>query len=329
MELILADSDLKDIKRVFNAAADFELGDENNYEIKIRREEWDKNYTFGNVFYIPGSEYGGIIGEINTDTTLDTISLLGRTWRGKLEKKIIKPASGQDYRIISGELNTVLNTLITEQFDTYFVVSKEDTGISVDNYQFERYCTLLYGIEKMLKSVNYRLQRRYIQQERGQAGYVELSAVSVIDYSAQIELSQDSRLNFIFKNNRNGINHLICAGKGELKDRQVIDLYVQEDGSIGDTQYYRGIQEIAEVYENTSAESEELKEKGIEKLREVMSSTSFKMDVETLKMDVEIGDIIGGRDYLTGLYAKKPIKTKIYRLEDGKESIEYDIEGDD
>ena len=75
MELILADSDLKDIKRVFNAAADFELGDENNYEIKIRREEWDKNYTFGNVFYIPGSEYGGIIGEINTDTTLDTISL--------------------------------------------------------------------------------------------------------------------------------------------------------------------------------------------------------------------------------------------------------------
>ena len=199
----------------------------------------------------------------------------------------------------------------------------------MDNYQFERYCTLLYGIEKMLKSVNYRLQIRYIQQERGQAGYVELSAVSVIDYSAQIELSQDSRLNFIFKNNRNGINHLICTGKGELKDRQVIDLYVQEDGSIGDTQYYRGIQEIAEVYENTSAESEELKEKGIEKLREVMNSTSFKMDVETLKMDVEIGDIIGGRDYLTGLYAKKPIKTKIYSLEDGKESIEYDIEGDD
>ena len=39
------------------------------------------------------------------------------------------------------------------------------------------------------------------------------------------------------------------------------------------------------------------------------------MDVETLNMDVAIGDIIGGRDYLTGLYAKKPIVRKIYRVE--------------
>ena len=53
------------------------------------------------------------------------------------------------------------------------------------------------------------------------------------------------------------------------------------------------------------------------------------MDVETLNMDVAIGDIIGGRDYLTGLYAKKPIVQKIYRVEDGEPSLEYGIEGDD
>ena len=60
-----------------------------------------------------------------------------------------------------------------------------------------------------------------------------------------------------------------------------------------------------------------------------MNSTSFSMDVETLNMDVAIGDIIGGRDYLTGLYAKKPIAKKIYKVEDGKTSLEYEIEGDD
>ncbi len=328
-QLILATEYLRDIDPVMDADVDFSVGEDNDYEIKIRRDSWREEYTFGNVLYIPGTEYGGIIGEINTDTSLDTISILGRTWRGKLDKKIIVPPAGQDYATASGELNQILRNLITGQFGDYFVVSQNDTGINIASYQFERYCTLLAGITKMLKSMEHKLHIEYVQQERGQPGYVELSAVPIVDYSDEIELSQDSQLNFSFKNNRNGVNHLVCLGKGELQDRQVIDLYVQEDGSIGTTQYYTGIREVAEVYEDTSSESAELQEKGTEKLQELMNSTTFSMDVETLGIDVEIGDIIGGRDYLTGLYAKKPIKGKIYKVTGGKESLEYEIEGDD
>ena len=328
-QLILADQNLKDIAPVMNAEIDIAIGEENDYEVKIPRDEWRSEYTCGNVFYIKDTEYGGIIGEVNTSTAEDTISLLGRTWRGMLDKKIIRPPDGQDYRKVSGELNTVLNDLITEQFDDYFVVSQDDTGVSLTNYQFDRYCTLLSGITKMLQSVGCRLRITYRQQERGQPGYVELSAVPVVDYSEQIELSQDSQLNFEFKNCRNGVNHLICLGKGELQDRQGIDLYVQEDGSIGSEPYYTGVQEIAATYEDTSSETDELEEKGREKLLELMNNTSFSMDVESLNMDVEIGDIIGGRDYLTGIYAKKPIVKKIYRVEDGESSREYGIEGDD
>lgn len=329
-QLILADRNLKDIDPVMDADIDIAIGsDENDYEIKVRRDQWRPEYTFGNVFYIKNTEYGGIIGEVDTSTAEDTISLLGRTWRGMLDKKIIRPPAGQDYKKVSGELNTVLGELITEQFDDYFVVSQDDTGVNLTNYQFDRYCTLLAGINKMLKSVGYRLKIRYMQQERGQPGYVELSAAPIVDYSEQIELSQDSQLNFTFRNCRNGVNHLICLGKGELQDRQVIDLYVQEDGSIGSEPYYTGIQEIAETYEDTSSETDELEEKGREKLLELMNSTSFEMDVESLGVDVEVGDIIGGRDYLTGMYAKKPIVKKIYRVEDGKTSLEYGIKGDD
>lgn len=328
-QLILADQNLRDICPVMDAGIDIATGEENNYEIKVRRDKWRSEYTFGNVFYIKETEYGGIIGEVDTNTAEDTISLLGMTWRGMLDKKIICPPSGSDYKTVSGELNLVLNDLVAEHFDDYFVVLQVDTGVSVTNYQFDRYCTLLSGINKMLKSVGYRLQIRYIQQERGQPGYIELSAVPIVDYSEQIELSQDSQLNFTFKNRRNGVNHLICLGKGELQDRQVIDLYVQEDGSIGSEQYYTGVREVAATYEDTSSETDELEEKGREKLQELMNSTSFGMDVETLNMDVAIGDIIGGRDYLTGLYAKKPITKKIYKVEDGKSSLEYEIEGDD
>lgn len=329
-QLILADQNLRDIMPVMDAEIDIAIGsDENDYEIKIRRDRWDKRYAYGNIFYVKNTEFGGIIGRKKINTAEDTISLYGRTWRGKLDKKVIRPPDGQDYRKVSGELNTVLNTLVTEQFNDYFVVSQTDTGVSVTNYQFDRYCTLLAGIVKMLKSVGYKLHIEYIQQERGQPGYVELSAVPVVDYSERLELSQDSRLNFVFDETKNGVNHLICLGKGELQERQVIDLYVQEDGSIGTTQYYTGIQEVAETYEDTSSESDELEEKGREKLQELMNSTSFSMDVETLGMEVEIGDIIGGRDYVTGMYAAKPIAKKIYKVSGGKVSLEYEIEGDD
>lgn len=329
-QLILADQNLRDIKPVMDADIDFAVGsDENDYEIKIRRDQWDERYVYGNIFYVKNTEFGGIIGRKKVNTEQDAISLYGRTWRGKLDKKIIRPSPGQDYRKVSGELNSVLNTLVTEQFNDYFVVSQADTGVSVTNYQFDRYCTLLAGIVKMLKSVGYKLHIEYIQQERGQPGYVELSAAPIVDYSEQIELSQDSRLNFTFDEVRNGVNHLICLGKGELQDRQVVDLYVDQNGSIGTTQHYTGIQEVAETYEDTSSESDELEEKGREKLQELMNSTSFSMDVETLGMEVEIGDIIGGRDYTTGMYAAKPIAKKIYKVSDGTASLEYEIEGDD
>ena len=329
-QLILADQNLRDIKPVMDADVDFAVGsDENDYEIKIRHDRWDERYAYGNVFCIKNTEFGGIIGRKKVNTEQDTISLYGRTWRGKLDKKVIRPPAGQDYRKVSGELNSVLNTLITEQFNDYFVVSQADTGVTVTNYQFDQYCTLLAGITKMLKSVGYKLHIEYVQQERGQPGYVELSAVPIVDYSEQIELSQDSRLNFTFDETKNGVNHLVCLGKGELQDRQVIDLYVGQNGSIGTTQYYTGIQEVAEVYENTSTETEELEEKGREKLQELMNSTSFSMDVEALDMEVEIGDIIGGRDYVTGMYAAKPIAKKIYKVSGGSASLEYEIEGDD
>ena len=58
-----------------------------------------------------------------------------------------------------------------------------------------------------------------------------------------------------------------------------------------------------------------------------MNKSAFEMDVETLDIDVNIGDIVGGRDYLTGLYMAKPVERKIWRVENGVPTIEYKLEG--
>lgn len=326
--VILANENLRELGAIKDANVTVDLNDDRTFSVQIARSNWRPELTFSSFIYIMGTEYGGIVGEILTDTTLDYVELKGLTWRGRMAKKIIQPPTGSDYKTVSGELHTVMKSLIESEFDGLFVVSQEDTGVNVSNYQFDRYCTLYDGLVKMLKSKWYRLQLSF-RREQGEPGYLYIEAVPIVDYSNRIELSRDCQLNYTMDDKRNGVNHLIVAGKGELQDRNVLHLYVQEDGSIGTQQYYTGLQEIAEIYENTSTETDELWSKSAERLQELMNKKTFRMDVAKLGLDIGIGDIVGGRDYLTGMYMAKPVENIVYELIGDVESRTYKLEGED
>ena len=327
-DIILADSDGRELGAILDSNITVDTNGEYEFSVQIARSNWYPELTFSSYVYITETEYGGIIGEVLTDTTLDYVELKGITWRGRLQYKVIEPSAGSDYKTVSGELNQVMKTLIEPEFDGLFRVSSEDTGISVKNFQFDRYCTLLEGLTKMLKSVGYRLQIRLIK-EQDEPCYILIEAVPIIDYSAQIELSQDSRMNFTMDDKQNGVNHLVVTGKGEMQERNIFHLYVQKDGSIGKTQYYKGLNEISAVYENTSTETAELEKTSAEQLQKLMNKKTFQMDVAKLGIEVGIGDIVGGRDYLTGMYMSKPIENIIYEITNDVESITYKLEGED
>lgn len=332
--VILADPNRKELGSIQNANVTVDLNGNRNFSVQIARSNWIPELTFSYFVYIPDTEYGGIIGQVLTDTTLDYVELKGHSWRGRLAKKVIEPPAGQDYKKVSGELHTVMKELIEPAFggnegtDSIFYVPDTDTGVIVTNYQFDRYCTLLDGITKMLKSKGYKLQI-YFHRNAGEPGKVFVEAVPIVDYSPEIELSKDCQLNYNMQDVRDGVNHLVVTGKGELQDRNVLHLYVQKDGSIGKKQYYTGLDEIAEVYENTSTETEELEKTSTEKLQELMNKQTFKMDVASLGLDVKIGDIVGGRDYLTGMYMSKPIENITYSITNGTESKVYKLEGEE
>ncbi len=326
--VILANENLRELGAIKDANITVDLNGDRTFSVQIARSNWRPELTFSSLIYIMGTEYGGIIGEVLTDTTLDYVELKGMSWRGRLAKKIIQPPTGSDYKTVSGELHTVMKSLIEPEFDGLFVVSQEDTGVTVSNYQFDRYCTLLDGLTKMLKSKWYRLQLSF-RREQGEPGYLYIEAVPIVDYSNRIELSRDCQLNYTMDDKRDGVNHLIVAGKGELQDRNVLHLYVQEDGSIGTQQYYTGLREVAEVYENTSTETDELWSKSEERLQELMNKKTFRMDVAKLGLDIGIGDIVGGRDYLTGMYMAKPVENIVYELIGDVESKTYKLEGED
>lgn len=332
--VILADPNRKELGSIQNANVTVDLNGNRNFSVQIARSNWIPELTFSYFVYIPGTEYGGIIGQVLTDTTLDYVELKGHSWRGRLAKKVIEPPAGQDYKKVSGELHAVMKELIEPAFggnegtDSIFYVPDTDTGVTVNNYQFDRYCTLLDGITKMLKSKGYKLQI-YFRRNAGEPGKVFIEAVPIVDYSSEIELSKDCQLNYTMEDIRDGVNHLVVTGKGELQDRNVLHLYVQKNGSIGKTQYYTGLDEIAEVYENTSTETGELEETSREKLQELMNKQTFKMDVAALGIDVNIGDIVGGRDYLTGMYMSKPVENITYSLTNGVEAKTYKLEGEE
>ena len=143
----------------------------------------------------------------------------------------------------------------------------------------------------------------------------------------ELEYSQDNKLDFDIRDCRNGVNHLICGGSGQGLEREIIHLYVQQDGSIGDTQYYFGLNENAQFYDYANAEStEKLREDGENRLKELQNYKKMSLSVDDV--DLEIGDIVGGREYITGTVVKKPVTNKILQKKDGTISIEYKLKGE-
>lgn len=308
--------------------ADFDICDTNDFELRMSQSDWNKEkFYYGNRIFIPQTEYGGIIEEIEPMTGSSEIALRGPAWRGMLLRKIVKPPEGESHLILSGELNIVIRELIGERFGALFVIPEVDTGVIVTNHQVDRYVTLYDAIIKLLNVYNYRLQIAYFEPEGLEYGYVTLQAVPVVDYSEELEYSQDSNVNFNIRDYRGGINHLICIGEGQNEERIVLDLYVQEDGTIGRTPFYTGLAEREAVYEYSSADEVELENGGIERLKELMNYKSVNVTVDDI--DLEIGDIIGGYEQITETSVVKPVIGKILRIQDGKATIEYKIKGDD
>lgn len=306
---------------------DVDLGETNDFEISWNIEDWTSEMCdYRYMIFIPGTEYGGLIEDRETEK--ERITWGGKTWRGLLEQKIIEPPKGESHRIVSGEANKIIREIVGNQFGEIFEVDEVDSGIFIESYKFDRYTSLLNGLEKMLSTKNTRLKIYYKQGEGLEAGAVHLCAVPIIDWSEELEYSQDGNINFSTRDYRCGINHLICAGEGEGSQRAVIHLYVQSDGSISERQNYFGLDERTAFYSYTSVEDmEELRKGGEKRLKELMNYKQF--DVVVGDIDIEINDIVGGRDRMTGMEAKIPVIGKILRIEEGVAKIEYKLKGDE
>lgn len=298
------------------SAYNFDLSygaDENDFELTVGKKESPIEY--GAIVYIEGTEYGGIVGAMKTTSNADSVTFMGSTWHGILNSKIVEPDAGENYLVVSGDANEVISFMLARLgLSELFVAAENASDINIPRYQFQRYCKGYDGLKDMLADNGAKL--RITWNDR----VVRLSAEPISDYT-ESPVDDDEAVLSVEQHNSK-VNHLVCLGRGNLAEREVIHLYLDQFGRIGDTQYYTGLSEIADTYDNSNAE--DLRSEGVKRFHELIDIDSSEITMnESADVVFDIGDIVGSTDITTGVSVSATVTQKIVKINNGFINIEY------
>lgn len=331
MDLIFVKTDQNGVRTsgfLSNYEASFDVSTDldfvtNNFELTMILPEtkdgllWVEN-EISSIVYVDGTEFGGEISGSVLNIAENTITYTGRTWRGTLDQWIIEPPSGQDYRTVSGNLATSIRTLPIGPF-----ITVNDTTYSGNTYRFERYCTTFSGVSNLLTAAQADLRMVIEWESNGYGGTANLTIAPARDLRSIVEVSQDYNNNIQLQITRDGNTpkELICLGTGELKDREVVKLYADDNWNISTTPI-AGAYPV-EVYDFSS--SENLLADGRKHYLELIHNHE-QIEVSINDLDIRLSDIIGAKDVLTGEFVSAEITSIVWRCSNYVDYQEEDFE---
>lgn len=310
--LIFTDSQHVDAGAIQTFSMDLAFGaDEQDFEIAFPSPV----LSGGELLYIDGTEYGGIVDAVTQSTETDNVIYAGRTWHGMLAGKIVQPPSGSDYYTLSGDANACIALLLSKVALTDVLTARSaSAGISV-NYQFERFCNAYDGLLKMLASAD-----AVLRIERHD-GITELWAEPRVTITDEAD---SDLMDFAITDSVRVPNHLVCAGEGELQERVVVDLYADSAGNVSQTQTLTGVDEIAVFYNYNNADQAELIAEGTKELQSYQLGGGADVQVNSIG-DWHVGDKLQVRNNRTGLTVTSTIEKKIVKVKDGMLSVDYEV----
>lgn len=321
VDLIITDSNHVDARSAVDFTLDCAWGkEENDFELVVSGAS---TIDAGAYIYIDGSECGGVVDAMEDQLTsgVSTLTYSGRTWHGVLANKILEPDKGKDYLTVSGSASSVLGSLISRVgLDGVFdAVDSPTAGAqTIKQYQFDRYVDAYTGLRKMCAANGLKLRLAYA------SGRVNIWAEPVAHYGDAID---SDLIDFDATRTWRKPNHLIGLGKGDLAARVVVHWYADAKGNVSQTQSLRGVDEIAQVYDYSSAEADELAKNTKEKLQDLQSEGEVKVTVhEDSGIVFDVGDTVTARDNLTGITVNASIVKKIVKVSGGVMSVDYEAE---
>lgn len=318
-ELIVTDASHVDQASLEDFTLDAAWGaDENDFELTV-----DRLIDAGSYVYFDGGECGGVVDSLK-DSLKDgrsTLTYGGRTWHGMLANKILEPDKGKDYLTVSGTASTVIGSLISRVgLDGVFdAVDSPTAGAqTIKSYQFDRYVDAYSGLRKMCAASGLKLRLAYA------SGKVRVWAEPAAHYGDSID---SDLIDFDATRTWRKPNHMIGLGKGELRNRIVSHWYADSKGNVTQTQTFKGLDEIAQVYDYSSAEADELAKNTKKKLQDLQSEGEVKVTVhEDSGIAFDVGDTVTARDNLTGITVNATISKKIVKVSGGVMSVDYEAE---
>lgn len=319
VDLIITDSKHVDVRSAVDFTLDCAWGkEENDFELVVSGAS---TIDAGAYIYVDGSECGGVVDAMEDQLTsgVSTLTYSGRTWHGVLANKILEPDRGRDYLTVSGTASTVIGSLISRVgLDGVFdAVDSPTAGAqTIKSYRFDRYTDCYTGLRRMCAANGLKLRLAYA------SGRVNIWAEPVAHYGASID---NDLIDFDATRTWRKPNHLIGLGKGDLAARVVVHWYADAKGNVSQTQSLRGVDEITQVYDYSSAETAELNQKTREKLQDLQSEGDVRVTVrDDANVVFDVGDTVTARDNLTGITVNASITKKIVKVSNGVLSVDYE-----
>lgn len=314
MVLVVHDPAVGDIREIEEFELDIAFGSDEN-ELKLEARVGDAPEE-GHLVFIDGTEYGGVVDEVAYEAGREasgTVLCKGRTWHGILAGKRLLPDSGSGYLAVSGKAGEVLASLISRMgLSGLFSAAVDDTAVS---YTFDRFADGYGGLKALAEANGRKVSMRRL------GGKVELSLPPVVDYADKVD---SDLLDFTLTSVHRCVNHLVCAGTGELENRAVVHFYADAAGNVSHTQSLFGVDEICALYDYSNADEAKLEEEGGKKLREYQTRGSVEVDAHE-DIDVDVGDIISARDNAHGRTVSATVVKKIVQVSRGVATYRYEV----
>ena len=306
--IVMARPDGRDERMTSSCALSLAYGsDENSFKLETSPREAPSE---GWRVYVDGTPWGGIVDKVKASKGRDgspRVVCSGRTWQGILAGRRLTPRAGSARLGAHGEAGEALASLVADLgLDGLFEVERSPDPVS---YEFERFTDAYSGIREMLASSGLKLVLKSVQ------GRVLMRA----DKVEAIEVD-GSRIGVEVERVHRCVNHLVCAGTGELEDRIVIDLYADAEGNVSETQSLFGVDEIEAYYDYNNADEAELRDSGAEKLKGVQSHGAVSVRFPD-GIEAEVGDVLSGIDDALGVSAAAPVVKKVVKIERGIVSV--------
>lgn len=314
MVLVVADTKLGNVREIEDFTLDVAFGaDENAITLTVEEKSAP---AAGQLVYIDATEYGGVIDQVKRGSgrgATGAVECKGRTWHGILAGRRLSPDSGSGYLTVNGKVGDVLTSLIARMgLESLFKAVSDDSTVS---YTFSRFCDGYSGLMALAKANGRKLAMRRMD------GYIELSMPPIVDYANKVD---SDLLDFTITSVHRCVNHLLCAGTGQLANRAIVHFYADENGNVSHKQTLFGIDEICALYDYSNASISELETEGKKKLLEYQTSGTVEVDAHE-DMDVDVGDIISARDNSTGTTVTATVSKKVVKVNNGIATYSYEV----